>query len=258
MSDFVILGCGYTGRRVAGTLLARGQHVIVTTRHPASLDDIARLGATVTSLDASEGIEVPDGSLVLHSVPVPVRILGAPRRMVYLSTTGVYGPLRDVDETTLPAPETEREKERIAEEEAVRRGSWSSLVLRPAAIYGPDRGVHVAMKEGRFFLAGDGSNYVSRIQVEDLAAHAVAALESNVTGAYPVADDLPCTSREIAEFCARLFNLPMPASAPRESLHETRRADRRVDGRAIRARLGVSLKYPTYREGLAAALTAPG
>lgn len=174
--------------------------------------------------------------------------------MLYLSTTGIYGAQRDVDENTSPAPLTEREKLRIEAEAAVRCGPWTSLVLRPAAIYGPSRGVHVAMREGRFQLVGDGGNFVSRIHVDDLAAHVEAALLSDLTGAWPVADELPSTSREIAEFCSRLLDLPMPESLPREAAHETRRADRRVDGRAIRARLGIGLRYPTYREGIPASL----
>jgi len=243
---------------------------MVTARDPASLQDLARLGARVHLLDAEtrSEIAIPRGALVLHSIPVVdgpsgpreataqliARFTAEPLRLVYLSTTGVYGAQRDVDEHTRPAPVTEREGLRLAAEEEVLRGPWSSLVLRPAAIYGPGRGLQVSMRAGRFRLAGQGDNFVSRIHVEDLAAVVEAALLSNVAGAYPVGDDLPCTSREIAEFCSRMLNVPMPPSVPQEVLPETRRADRRVDGRAIRARLGITLRYPTYREGLPASV----
>jgi nucleoside-diphosphate-sugar epimerase len=266
----VILGCGYTGKRVATRFLERGASVVVTARDPAGLQDLAQRGAQVFVLEADNPsrIDVPRGALVLHSIPVIDTPAGPrdvtaqliagftaePGRMVYLSTTGVYGGQRDVDETTRPAPATEREMLRLEAEDAVLRGPWSSLVLRPAAIYGPGRGIHVSMQAGRFQLAGQGDNFVSRIHVEDLAAHVEAALLSELTGAYPVGDELPCTSREIAEFCARLLNIPMPPAVSREVLHETRRADRRVDGRAIRAQLGITLRYPTYREGIQASL----
>ena len=266
----VILGCGYTGKRVAARFLARGASVVVTARDPAGLQDLAQQGAEVFVLEAGNPsrVDVPRGALVLHSIPVidtptgprdvTAQLIGGftaePGRMVYLSTTGVYGAQRDVDEITRPAPATEREMLRLEAEDAVLRGPWSSLVLRPAAIYGPGRGIHVSMQAGLFQLAGQGDNFVSRIHVEDLAAHVEAALLSELTGAYPVGDELPCTSREIAEFCARLLNLPMPPAVSREVLHETRRADRRVDGRAIRARLGITLRYPTYREGIQASL----
>ena len=255
---------------MARRFLDRGARVIATTREPARLAELAARGAEVRAMAAGETgtIEIPEGALVLHSIPV-IEIDGSanevtpqlveslsatPKRMVYLSTTGVYGSVRDVDENTPAAPNSEREKMRLAAEEAVRSGPWSSLVLRPAAIYGPGRGIQVSMREGRFQLAGAGDNFVSRIHVDDLAAHAEAALLSDVTGAYPVGDELPCRSREIAEFCAELLGVAMPPSASRESLHETRRADRRVDGRAIRKLLGITLQYPTYRTGVPASV----
>ncbi len=257
MPDVVILGCGYTGRRVAQRFLNRGASVTATSRHPSSLDDLSAQGARVFPLDADQpgAIEITTEARVLLSIPIVpadflTRFTEPPQRIVYLSTTGVYGSIRDVDESTPPSPDTASAKQRLATEQAVQSGPWSSLILRPAAIYGPERGVHIAMQEGRFQLAGTGDNYVSRIHVDDLAAHAEAALVSDVTGAYPVGDDHPCTSREIAEYCSRLLNLPMPPSVPRDTLHETRRADRRVDGRAIRTTLNITLQYPTYREGL--------
>jgi len=126
------------------------------------------------------------------------------------------------------------------------------MVLRPAAIYGPGRGIHVSMAQGRFQLVDGGNNYVSRIHVDDLARHAEAALMSDVSGAWPVADDHPCRSREIAEYCSKLLAVPLPESVPADGVHHTRRADRRVDGRAVRTVLGIELLYPSYIEGLPA------
>ncbi len=270
-----IIGCGYTGRRVARRLLAAGIPVTATTRDPDSLRDLSAQGVKVVRWDATEPPSVETlrnamapGVRVLLSVPTLrgphglddptpriVEALGdAPSRVVYLSTTGVYGRARDVDETTPPAPATERQRLRVEAEQAVRRGPWLSLVLRPAAIYGPGRGVHAALREGSFRLGGDGSNFVSRIHVDDLATLAEEALLSDLTGAFPVADEEPSTSREIAEFCAELLGLPLPASVTEEELSETRRSDRRVDGSAIRRLLGVELRYPSFRQGIPAAL----
>jgi nucleoside-diphosphate-sugar epimerase len=94
-----------------------------------------------------------------------------------------------------------------------------------------------------------GDNFVSRLHVDDLAAHVEAGLLSNLTGAYPVADEEPATAREIAAFCAELLNLPMPiADGGRLT------ANRRVDGSAIRRALGITLAYPSYRTGIPAAI----
>jgi nucleoside-diphosphate-sugar epimerase len=197
-------------------------------------------------------------TVVLHSIPesgvLEALRSNVPARVVYLSTTGVYGAASVVDERTLIAPRTERELLRAAEEREVLAGPWSALVLRPSAIYGPGRGIHASMRAGRYRLMGSGENFVSRIHVDDLAAHAEAAMLSDITGAYPVADEEPCSSREIAEYCAGLLGLGMPDSAPAESMGETRRADRRVDGSMIRRLLGLTLRYRGYREGIAACL----
>lgn len=275
MNPVLIVGCGYTGSRVAARLLEEGVEVHATSRDPSRLRELAMLGARVSRLDLTgagairEWVnEVPRGAAVLLSVPTlrlddrifdpTPRLVEAlddrPSRVVYLSTTGVYGPAHAVDESTPVDPLTERQRLRVAAEEAVAAGPWPSLILRPAAIYGPGRGIHRAMKEGRHKLLGEGGNYVSRIHVDDLAWHSAAALASKLQGAYPVADEEPCTSREIAEFCAGLMHLPMPESVSVEEVDETRRSDRRVDGSAIREKLEIDLLYPSYRVGIRAAI----
>src|SRR4029079_3898659 len=128
---------------------------------------LARLrDAELIALDTTKPFSldfVPSESLVLHSIPPPgnsdpdaiVTALGdRPKRLVYLSTTGVYGDQRDVSELSSPAPLHERHWQRLRVEEAVLNSGISSVVLRPAAIYGPGRGIHVSMAEGRFRLVG--------------------------------------------------------------------------------------------------------
>ncbi len=248
-----------------------------TSRDPSRLRELAILGAHVSQLDLTDPgatrewvKQVPAGARVLLSVPTlqlgdrvfdpTPRLVEAlddrPSRIVYLSSTGVYGDARDVDERTPAGPRTQRQHLRFEADEAVARGPRPSLVLRLAAIYGPGRGVHQAMREGRYKLVGEGDNYVSRIHVDDLATHVTGALWSELEGAYPVADEEPCTSREIAEFCANLLSLPLPESVSLEDVDETRRSDRRVDGSALREKLKIDLLYPSYRSGIKAAMLA--
>lgn len=258
MNHILILGCGFTGQRVARRFLARGYQVTATTRTPARLASLAQLGAEVITLDDLPAHLRP-GVFVLHSIPTPepaglLDALGAgPARMVYLSTTAVYGSATQVDAATTVDPNSERARPRLEAEQRVAAGPWSSLILRPAAIYGPGRGVQESLPRGAYYAGG---NYVSRIHVDDLAAHAEAALLSDLEGAYPVADEEPCTTREIAEFCARLLGLasvpqPAPGAAARIP------SNRRVDGSAIRRALGITLTYPSYRTGIPASLITP-
>ena len=232
-------------------LAARG--VAVQTTRSADLD--------ATQPGACDRLRrlLSPGCTILHSIPslpggADRELIRAfedqPGRVVYLSTTSVYGDAERVDERTLAQPRSARELARVETERAVQSGPWQSLILRPAAIYGPDRGVHMAMAQGRYTLLSDGSNYISRIHVDDLAAITEAALLSALTGAYPVADQHPCPAREIAEYCAQLLGLPMPVPAGWKDVPESRRANRRVDGSAICRELGVTLRYPSYREGI--------
>ncbi len=246
----LILGAGYTGARVARILIAQGRAVLTLRSSDINFNDP---GATAQLLP-----RVAENCLVLHSIPslpgnADARLLdalGNASRIVYLSTTGVYGAGEHVDEHTPIAPRNPREQARAETEAAVSGGPWQSLILRPAAIYGPDRGVHVSMAQGAYTLNGDGSNYISRIHVDDLARLAAAALLSDLTGAYPVADEHPCTSREIADYCSARFHLPPPISASQSEVPVSRRNNRRVDGRAIFRLLGLNLLYPSYKQGL--------
>lgn len=264
---FLILGCGFTGRRVAQRLAARGYEVWATARNGVDLPGIQGrcLDSEKPSSIADLAAELPQGLTVLHSLPVPESLRDASqailteigrniKRIVYLSTTGVYGAQHEVNEHSPAAPVSASSQLRVETELAVLHGPWSGMVLRPAAIYGPGRGAHVSIPRGTFHLAGDGMNFVSRLHVDDLAALAEAAMFADATGAWPVADEEPARSRDLAAFVCELLGCPMPQSVSKEQLHETRRADRRVDGRAVCRLLGVRLRYPSYRQGIPASL----
>lgn len=269
----LIIGCGFTARRTARILLKAGWDVTATSRTVENLAELETLGARLLRFDIArdQRVEaVAEGASVLLSVPTlrldgqlvePTPRLvnalqGAPRHLTYLSTTGVYGVTRNVGEHTPVAPETERQRLRASAEDAVQSSGCPSLVLRPAAIYGPRRGVHQAMRDGRFRLPRDSSRLVSRTHVDDLAAIVARSIQQCTVGAFPVADECPASSAEVARFCSELLHLPLPDIVPDDSLSETRRSDRRVDGSAIRRVLGMRLQYRSYREGIPACIAA--
>lgn len=269
----LIIGCGFTAQRAARTLLKSGWDVTATSRSPENLAALEAAGARVVRFDAARDRRIQaaaEGASVLLSVPtlkldgqlfeptpsMVAALRGQPRHLTYLSTTGIYGATRQVDERTPVSPQTERQKLRASAEDAVQSHGCSALVLRPAAIYGPGRGVHQAMREGRFRLPRDPSRMVSRIHVDDLAAIVSRALQQRVEGAYPVADECPATSADVARHCASLLDLPAPEVVADECLSETRRADRRVDGSAILRLVGMRLRYPSFREGIPACIAA--
>jgi nucleoside-diphosphate-sugar epimerase len=259
----LVLGCGFTGARVARLVAAGGERVLATTT-PGEGEAAARAaGALPLRLDADDPgsraalalrcREEGGGLRVLVAFP-PARLGSGERtaailgelgglaaRVVQLSSTAVYGEAARVDAETAPSPAGERGRLYVEAERAVREGPWSSLVLRAAAIYGPGRGL---LAEGgpRFSHARSLDAVVSRIHVDDLAALAAAALASRIEGAFPVADEEPASGRALLAAWAGAALAPRPTGDPPGS--------RRVDGSAIARALGVRLRYPTFRDAL--------
>jgi hypothetical protein len=86
--------------------------------------------------------------------------------------------------------------------------------------------------------------------VDDLAAVVEAGALSDLTGAWPMADDYPCPTAEVARWCARLLLADL-ASAWQQQMSA---AGRKVDGRKIRELLDSELRYPEYQSGILASL----
>jgi nucleoside-diphosphate-sugar epimerase len=254
----LILGLGFTGERLARRLLRRGIPVSAAVRGIDRFRDLAHQGLQLSELvlDRPEIMLLPRNAIITILIP-PVPGLRttvqklAPKRVIYVSSTGVYGDQADVNAETLPKPNDERGRRRVEEERWVASGPWTSLILRAAGIYGPGRGVHAALREGKILRSLD-SGIVSRIHVEDLAAIIEAGIFSNAEGAWPVADDMPCATAEIISWCAEFLNLKEDThrrpGIPRSI------SGRRVDGRKIREMLGVELKYPSWQAGIEASL----
>ena len=248
-SDPVILvGVGFTTSRVARRLLARGVETWAAVRNPDRFTELASLGLKLNG-------DLPQGAILIHTVPpgaAGIRDIieaAKPRSVVYISSTGVYGDQHHVDHTTPIAPADDKGRARVDEEQWVQTsGPWSSLIVRPAAIYGPGRGVHMRVLEGKL-ARGSGAGVVSRIHVDDLAAIVEAGALSDLAGAWPVADERPCSSEEITQWCANLLGIELTEA------HTVPTWGRRVDGSAIREALGLRLLYPDYESGILASLS---
>jgi len=257
MSDpVVILGLGFTTQRLARRLRQRGRSVSALVRNPDRFAELAALGVGFSP------DQLPKDAVLVHSVPpladpersalrASIRDL-SPRRVLYISSTGVYGAQTHVSEETPPAPNDDKGCARIDEEEWLSRLPSSVLILRSAAIYGPGRGIHVRLREGRLQsgAARGAGGMVSRIQVDDLAAILETGVDASIEGAWPVADEHPAPSDEVVAWCANRMRLAMPDALAFGSPV----AGRSVNGRKIVELMGVKLKYPSYKEGIEASL----
>jgi len=269
----IILGLGFTGSRLARRLLRgvlqlpgvlrKDVDVFAAVRGTERFRGLADSGLRLTELAAT--MPLPRNAIVAHLIPplpqpensaLRDTILKlAPERVVYVSSTGVYGSQTEVDSDTPADPNDERGRLRLEEERWIASGPWTSLILRAAAIYGPGRGVHAALREGKM-PRGVASGIVSRIHVEDLAALLEAGLFADLQGAWPVADDAPCSSAEIAAWCIESGCAQYPRL---EAVSEYRNvakpiAGRKVNGGRIRQLLGVELKYPSWQLGVEASI----
>ncbi len=206
--------------------------------------------------------EAEEGELNL----VAAAAAGPARRVVYVSSTGVYprGDEAWVDEEVPLAPLGPRGARRLAAERAVLHGCAAAgidaVTLRVAGIYGPGRGVVARMRGGNYRIVGPGDTYVSRIHVYDLCSAILAAgvVDPLQHRAYNVADDEPTTSLDYARQVATALGMPMPPQVRFKdvptSVAAMLGANRKVANARMKAELGVELAYPTWREGLAAEL----
>ncbi|EAQ03879.1 hypothetical protein OB2597_11566 [Pseudooceanicola batsensis HTCC2597] len=182
----------------------------------------------------------------------------------YLSTTGVYGDHDGawVDESTPLTPTTRRGALRVAAE-----AEWRSIpglplhIFRLAGIYGPGRGPFFKVRSGRARRIVKPGQVFSRIHVEDIAQVLAASIERPDPGAvYNLCDDDPAPPQDVIAYAAQLLGLPLPPEEDFETAEMTPMArsfyaeSKRVRNRKIKTDLDVRLKYPTYREGLAALL----
>ena len=261
---WVVLGCGYTGTRLARALVARGAGVTITRRSdPAAL--AAELGCRGLPVVLGEPFALPDDAIVVCLAPPcadpasEIRTLDAARRLVYVSSTAVYAPAQGdwVDEGWPIAPVTRAGHARVAAEEAASAHS-SAVLLRVAGIHGPGRGLVDRIRAGTYRIVGDGTSHVSRIHVDDLVATIIAAGESTFAGPVNVADDDPAPIGLVADTVAAQLGLPPPPRVPASGVDPEvagmLTANRRIANARLKRELGVTLRYASWRDAAAEAV----
>lgn len=273
-SVLLSIGHGYSARALV-RVLGQGWRVIGTTRSAASAEALRREGVEALvwpGADLSAALD--QASHLLSSVPPGpegdpvVAALGdrlrAARHLAwvgYLSTTGVYGDHGGgwVDETTPAVPTTERGRARLAAE-----AQWAALglplhVFRLAGIYGPGRSPLDRVRDATARSVVKPGQVFSRIHVEDIAQVLAASIARPNPGAiYNVADDEPAPPEDVLAFAARMLGLPPPPEVPvdKADLGPMARSfyaeSKRVRNDRIKTELGVHLRHPDYRAGIAA------
>ncbi len=279
----LILGCGYVGTRLARQYLDRGEPVTGLVRGEEGSARLAAAGVPSRRLDlAGDDLsELPlSGARVFHLAPPPSggiedlhtrRLVAAfaragdPSRLVYISTTGVYGDCRGawVDETWPARPAVDRARRRWDAEQTLRRWSLESgselVILRVAGIYGPDRLPLERIRRGLPLVRPEESPFSNRIHVDDLVSACIAAMDRGASGAvYNACDGSPSTMTDYFLAVADAAGLPRPPLIPMaEALGQISEGmlsylgeSRRLSNRRLVEDLGVAVRFPTLADGL--------
>lgn len=180
------------------------------------------------------------------------------KRIIYLSTTGVYGVNNGawVDENTDCVPINIKGQARLDSERLYQKLALKSeiVILRISGIYGPGRGIGTSLKLGKLPFVNNGDRYSNRIQVFDLCSTIIAAIKTvNPPTIVNVADNEPSLMADIVSFYCEKYKLPWPKSISLEDAIQrgifTLTSNQRIDNKILTGELGVLLKYPSYKEG---------
>ena len=277
----LIVGCGDIGLRVLRLLRGRVRVLALTSspqRGPAlraagalplagDLDQPATLGRLAALADwvlhlappPPHGVRDARTAALLHALARSAR----PRRLVYASTTGVYGDAGGArfDETRTVAPSTVRAERRVDAEQRVRvhgrRFGVGASVLRVPGIYAFDRDggdPRERVARGAPLLLPEHDVYTNHIHADDLARACVAALmRGRPQRVVHASDDSALRMGEYYDAVADAFGLVRAPRLPREALRAAvspmqwsfMAESRRLDNRRLKRELRVALRYPT-------------
>ncbi len=275
-------GLGFSAQELAGRLAARGWQIAGTSRDEGNVLRLRAQGYAMARFAGEPGngevTRLLEGTThLVHSIPPgqdgdpvlahyreAIAKLGTLKWIGYLSTVGVYGDQGGawVDEATQPNPNSERTEARVEAEGAwLRFGEEIQVpthVFRLAGIYGPGRSAFDKLLAGTARRIKKDGQVFSRIHVADIASVLEASIAKPNAGAiYNVADDEPAAPDAVVAYAAELLGVPPPPevefaqadlSPMARSFYE---GSRRISNARIKSELGVKLRYPTYREGLA-------
>lgn len=279
----LILGCGDVGMRLLPLLRAR-YRVFAVTSQPARLEELRAAGAVPVLADLDQPRTLRRLAGLAHTVihlapPQPegaldrrtrhvTAILPEGARVVYVSTTGVYGDLQGalVDETQPVAPRNARAQRRVDAEQVLRawarRAQGRLAIVRVPGIYAADRLPLARLHAGTPALAPEDDVYTNHIHADDLAAIVLRALRrGQPSRVYHAVDDSELRMADYFDAVADAFALPRPPRLPRAQLVSAvspallsfMSESRRLANGRLKRELGLRLAYPTVADGLRAA-----
>ena len=287
MQKLLIVGCGDVARRTLPHLLGHYRlFALLRDTAQCAFWRAAGVRPILADLDRAESLQRLAGlaDIVLHFAPPPEhgtldtrtrRLLAAlgrgqqpPRRLIYISTSGVYGDCAGerIDETRPLRPITARAQRRVDAERQLRgfgrRKGVCVSILRAPGIYAAERLPLERLRRGVPALCAEDDVFTNHIHADDLAMLACAAVRhGRANRCYNASDDGQLKMGEYFDLVAERFALPR---APRIKRSEAPALlsplqlsfiseSRRLDNRRIKNELRARLRYPHVADGLDAA-----
>jgi nucleoside-diphosphate-sugar epimerase len=280
----VIAGCGWLGTALGRALVADGVRVVGVRRSADAARALETAGIEGVAVDLGSpgfGDVLPEqvDALVACQAPSDRSVEGyraayvdttrsllgwaagaGVRATVYTGSTGVFGQSDGsvVDETTPPviaSPNAEilAEAERLVLSETGARAG--ARLVRLSGLYGPDRiGVLDRVRRGVLALGPGDDAWMNWCHLDDAVAVVRAALERGRTGSvYHGSDAHPTRRRDAVRWIAERLGVEpaRPEGVPDEAAKRPRKSNRRISGERTRRELGVELRYPSFKDGLA-------
>ena len=286
-STLLIVGCGDVGLRVLRLLRSR-LRVLALTSNPerlpllraagalpllGNLDDPATLGRLAALADRVLHLAPPRGdggrdqrtAVLLQALARSSRA----RRLVYASTSGVYGDAGGacIDEARAVRPATARAQRRVDAEVHVRHHGRvfgvTASILRVPGIYALDRAggdPRERVRRGAPLLQHDDDVYTNHIHADDLARACVAALHRGAPQrVYHVNDDTELRMGDYFDLAADLCGLPRPPRVSRDAAQAVlspmqlsfMSESRRMSNRRMKRELRLALRHPDVAHALA-------
>jgi len=275
-----IIGCGDIGKRVARLYGESPVNGVVSSLDFAK-GNLSNLHLQAINLDQPFTLNLADfiGADIYYFAPPPptgqkdtrleafLKQLGAvvPRRIVLISTTGVYGDSGGdwIDESTPVKPQADRARRRVTAEELLKQWAAKTLcdymILRVPGIYAADRLPIARIEKGLPIVNENEAGFTNRIHADDLAYICKTAMESQIKNeTINVTDGHPSTMTEYFNTVADYAGLPRP---PQISMAEAQRTltdgmvsylkeSRKISNQKMLDLLKVELKYPNLKSSL--------
>ncbi len=282
----IILGCGDVGLRIARQLRQTGiprEDIIAYVRSVESAELCARKGVTALRLNLDSiqrDLGLCNGADLFYTVPPPKEgVIDSrseallefwqatnvkPRKVVLISTTGVYGDCEGgwVTEESVTRPQTDRGKRRLHSEQLWQ--SWSRshgvslVILRVPGIYAFSRLPVERLKRRTPVVTAKDCGFSNRVHADDLARIGVLCMQKNTEGVFNATDGAPGKISEYLQAAALALGMqPLPEISMQQAQSELSQGmlsylseSRKISNQKILCELNIKLLYPDFRKGI--------